>query len=102
MTRRATMVRVDELKQHYVTLFKMVQQKGCKKILQAWLKKCHPKKQASNPYNGGNLAIHYPDYESLNKGKHTVPVYWLHQEDWRNPGTTGCRHREPDHIKRWG
>ncbi|KAL9128114.1 MAG: hypothetical protein Q9217_003135 [Psora testacea] len=101
MTRRATMIRVDEINKHYVTLFKMIQQMGCKKILQAWLKKCHPRKQASNPYNGGSRARSYADYEHLNRGKHTVPVYWLHQEDWRDPESTGCRHREPDHIKKW-
>ena len=98
------MIRVDEIGGYFRVMAQMIQQMGCKKILVAWLKVGHPKKQGTYPYNGGgekNAKI-YLDYDKFNPGKHSAPRYWLQQDDWRNPKGADCRHREPDHIKKWG
>lgn len=102
MGKRYVKVPVDQIQHYYRLMFMELRQKGCNKLLVTWLRSAHPKKQASNPYNGGAGADRLPGYDKLNKGRDTVPEYWLHQDDWRNPASTGCRHREPDHIKKWG
>ena len=100
--RHSLKVRVDQIQYYYRLMFMELRQKGCKKILVTWLKAAHPKKQASNPYNGGAGADRLPGYDKSNKGRDTVPPYWLHQDDWKDSRSSGCRHREPDHTKKWG
>ena len=94
-------VRADQIEHFIKVVFRFgIQQKGCKKVLQYWVKKCHPKKQASHPYNGGQKP-RWTDEE--NKGEFTAPPYWPSQKDWRNAGKAkSCRHKEPDHLKKPG
>ena len=95
-------IRVDQIRLHVKMMSHMVQQKGVKKILVTWLKRGHPKKQASYPYNGGREPEKKPGYDKLNPGKNTAPPYWPKQDDWKNPNSDCCRHKEPDHVKKWG
>ena len=93
-------VEVAKLKDlYYPSAFKMIGQLGCRDIAKAWIRKCHPKKQTSNPYNGKGTK---DQSESLHgfKGALTVPDYWPSQEGWK--GGRGCRHIEPDHLFRHG
>ncbi|MDI1491672.1 MAG: hypothetical protein OHK93_002881 [Ramalina farinacea] len=92
-------VRADQIEHFIKVVFRFgIQQKGCKKVLQYWVKKCHPKKQASHPYNGGQKP-RWTDEE--NKGEFTAPPYWPSQKDWRNAEkSNSCRHKEPDHLKK--
>ena len=94
-------VRADQIEHFTKVVFRFgIQQKGCKKVLQYWVKKCHPKKQATHPYNGGQKP-RWTDEE--NKGEFTAPPYWPSQKDWRNAReSNGCRHKEPDHLKKPG
>ncbi|ETN40305.1 uncharacterized protein HMPREF1541_04581 [Cyphellophora europaea CBS 101466] len=64
--------------------FKAVQQVGCRTIAKVWIKKIHPKKQSTHPYNGG-LPRDLP-----NDANRTRPPYW----------PPGVIHKEPDHIDR--
>lgn len=84
---------------YYDKAFRSINQIACKYIGKRWLKTCHPKKQTSNPYNGGKLGK-----ESMEKfgymGGLTKPDYWPSDHGWRSG--QGCRHREPDHVKKLG
>ena len=95
-------VNVGDIGAKYKDMFKLLRQKGCKKIVQAWLRRAHHQKQSLYPYNGGSDAESHPDYDPDNRGKHTAPPYWPSQDDWRNPEGSGCRHKEPDHQKKHG
>lgn len=103
-------IRVSEIRGTMVDILKKLQQKGLKQVLKAMLRKCHPQKQATFPYNGGKLQEQKrikrdPEYDDRNPGLHTAPDYWLHQDDWKPDHghvPTGCRHREPDHIYKPG
>lgn len=79
--------------------FKSLGQLACKDILRAWIKKGHPNKQTSNPYNGGPTKR-----ESMHKhgfgGAIKAPGYWPSYEGWREG--LGCRHLEPDHLWKKG
>ena len=99
---KPTCIKIEDIWSQFRGMAHLIQQKGCKKVLVAWLKVGHPKKQGNNPYNGGSKAKERPNYDKLNPGKHTAPIYWLQQDDWRNPQGADCRHREPDHVKKWG
>ncbi|KAL6712780.1 hypothetical protein ACLMJK_009621 [Lecanora helva] len=79
---------------YYIQAFKLIGQLGCKDIVKAWIKFCHPKKQSTHPYNGGKEKGTSKD----DQGAQTAPEYWPLQDGWRSGN--GCRHREPDHIKR--
>ena len=94
-------VRADQVEHFTKVVFRFgIQQKGCKKVLQYWLRKCHPKKQATHPYNGGQK--HGWDDEE-NKGEHTAPPYWPKQKGWLHAEENkSCRHKEPDHLKKGG
>ncbi len=91
--------RVSNLKGYFIIALKMLGQLACKDIAKAWIKMGHPRKQTTNPYNGGNTKE-----ESLRlygfEGALTTPIYWPPWEGWRD--CEGCRHREPDHIKKPG
>ena len=103
-------VRICEIHGTMVDILKKLQQKGLKQVLKAWLRKCHPQKQANFPYNGGKQQEQKrlngdPDYDDKNPGLLTAPDYWLGQRDWKphhGHVPTGCRHREPDHIYKPG
>ncbi len=92
-------IKVANLQAYFVTAFKMLGQLGCKDIAKAWIKMGHPKKQTTHPYNGGKTKK-----ESLRRfgfeGALRTPHYWPPWERWRD--CEGCRHREPDHIKKPG
>ena len=94
-------VRADEVDRFVRVLFRYgIQQKGCKKILQYWIKMGHPKKQATHPYNGGQKQRWSDDD---NKGQYTAPPYWPSQLNWsKEENTITCRHKEPDHLRKWG
>ena len=87
-----------------------IQQKGLKRVLKAWLSKCHPQKQARFPYNGGKdqelkRKNGDSDYDNLNPGLLTAPDYWPSQTDWlaeHGHEPTGVRHKEPDHLLKPG
>ena len=101
-SKKVISIRVDEIRPYLRTMSHMIQQKGIKKILVTWLKRGHPKKQANFPYNGGLSPESRPGYDNLNPGKDTAPPYWPKQDDWRNPKSNCCRHKETDHVKKWG
>lgn len=93
-------IEVSRLKiEYYPIALKMVGQLNCKDISKAWIKWCHPRKQTTHPYNGGSTKrdsrICY-GYE----GGFTVPSYWPSHVGWQKG--EGCRHKEPDHIKKPG
>ena len=87
-----------------------IQQKGLKRMIKAWLSKCHPQKQAKFPYNGGKIQEDKkkrgdPTYDACNPGLRTAPDYWPPQENWLSEHgreSTGVRHKEPDHLLRPG
>lgn len=92
-------IKVSNLREYFFTAFKMLGQLACKDIAKAWIKMGHPKKQSTNPYNGGNTKE-----ESLRRfgfeGALKTPSYWAPWVGWQDG--KGSRHREPDHIKKLG
>lgn len=80
--------------------FRLMQQTNCKTIAKAWIGKREPQKQTTHPYNGrkkrGNPTR---TYDLDNVGESTKPDWWPPTEGWPYKG---CRHREPDHIKKSG
>ena len=103
------MVRVDNrerIGEFYVDALQQIGQTFGKKIMKAWIIVKHPSKQSTNPYNGGlnkrqlvgDLAVQGIDRE--NPGEHTSPPWWCTQKNWRQG--KGCRHKEPDHLKKPG
>ena len=76
----------------YETRFRQIQQLSCKTIAKAWIKTVESKKQVRHPYNGGKLAKEYGAARGTG-GELTKPDWWPR---------FGCRHREPDHVKRDG
>ncbi len=97
-------IRVDdvvELDGIMDTRLQLMQQTSCKLVAKAWIKVHEPQKQTKYPYNGGILqeeAIR--QYGGKNLGELTKPPWWPSTEGWPNNG--GCRHREPDHLKKPG
>ena len=95
-------IEVDRLKDDYYSVaFRLIGQLGCKDLVKAWIKKCHPKKQTSNPYNGGKSKSRSMALYGFG-GAYKVPDYWPPQEGWDLKDAEGCRHKEPDHIKKPG
>lgn len=98
-------LRVDSLEDWYDFAFRSMSQLALKDIAKAWIRICVPKKQSTNPYNGGRRAA-----ESLARwpgtnytGHFTKAIWWPKDVGWDDiDGATGCRHREPDHIKKHG
>ena len=96
-------VRIDDLEkiEEFIDIrFRLMQQTGCRTIAKAWIGRREPQKQTFHPYNGrtkeeGVSGIH--DYN--NAGERTKPDWWPPTDGWPR---RGCRHREPDHIKKSG
>ncbi|KAK4946209.1 hypothetical protein LTR10_014721 [Elasticomyces elasticus] len=83
----ALQVRVDDrerLERWFREAFVAMQQVACRTIAKIWIKRIHPKKQSTHPYNGG-----MPRGEPLDPNR-TRPPYW----------PAHVIHREPDHIGR--
>ncbi|EXJ79950.1 hypothetical protein A1O3_08236 [Capronia epimyces CBS 606.96] len=83
----ASQIRVDDrekLEQWFEQAFLTLQQVACRLVAKIWIKKIHPKKQSTHPYNGG-----MPRGEPADSNR-TKPPYWPKH----------VIHREPDHIGR--
>ncbi|EXJ83851.1 hypothetical protein A1O1_07479 [Capronia coronata CBS 617.96] len=83
----ASQIRVDDrekLEQWFEQAFLTLQQVACRLVAKIWIKKIHPKKQSTHPYNGG-----MPRGEPADSNR-TKPPYW----------PKNVIHREPDHIGR--
>lgn len=92
-------IKIRDLLEWYTTALKMMGQLACKDIGKIWIKACHPKKQTTHPYNGGAT-----NKKSLRLygfgGALTKPDWWPPMVGWEEG--KGCRHQEPDHIKKPG
>ena len=99
-------VRVDSLDTYWFQMFEALTQDGMKSVLRAWIQKCHPSKQTSNPYRGRKQAEALPHadayHQRLNPGYHTAPEYWPTQEQWYDEDKLACRHLEPYHVLKKG
>lgn len=79
--RRAIVIGNEEqVRNYYHNRFTVVQQTACKIIGKAFVKVIAPKKQANNPYTGGDA---------------TVPDWW--PKPWGPGEKDKVRHTEPDH-----
>ena len=85
---------------YYYFAFCSTNQLVCKDISKAWIRLCHPKKQSTHPYNGGKSSSKRSEAEFYYKGHFSAPDYWPFDEGWQNG--RGCRHLEPDHLKKPG
>lgn len=85
---------------YYDNALRSISQLVCKGIVKAWIKVCHPKKQTTHPYNGGKTGGERSRAEYGYLGHYTMPDYWPSDENWLMGW--GCRHREPDHVKKAG
>ena len=96
-------VKVSDLHHvYYTTAFRSINQLCCKDISKAWIRLCHPKKQTTHPYNGGKTGRRSKS-ELRYQGHYTAPDYWPSDENWDGlPVPSGCRHKEPDHLKKPG
>ncbi|KEF60596.1 uncharacterized protein A1O9_02157 [Exophiala aquamarina CBS 119918] len=74
----------EQLEKWFREAFLTMQQVACRLVAKVWIKKIHPKKQSTHPYNGGMPRDQPPD------SNRTRPPYW----------PIGVIHREPDHIGR--
>ena len=80
---------------------KQMQQDACKKVAKAWIKGKEPRKQSQYPYNGGGTKEESQRlHGDENPGELTKPPWWCRTEGWQHG--EGCRHREPDHLKKAG
>ena len=70
----------EQIKEFYVQRFTCIQQTACKSIGKAFVKTISSKKQATNPYTGGDA---------------TAPAWW--PKPWGPGERDKVRHREPDH-----
>ncbi|KIW38400.1 hypothetical protein, variant 2 [Exophiala oligosperma] len=83
----ALQIRVDDhdkLQRWFKEAFVAMQQVACRIIAKMWIKRIHPRKQSTHPYNGG-----VPRSEHRNPER-TRPPYW----------PSNVPHKEPDHIGR--
>ena len=93
--------RQSTLRLFYRNRFCCIKQKACREICKAWIATVHPKKQATNPYNGGKARA-YLGLKPKSKEAHELrkPKWWPTREDWW-PADKECRHIEPDHQLKW-
>ena len=78
-----------------------MKQANCKKVAKAWIKLKEPRKMVKYPYNGGATKEEAKrKYGEKNPGELTKPSWWCQTKGWQRG--EGCRHREPDHVKRAG
>jgi hypothetical protein len=75
----------EAVSEFYDHRFKSVQQTACKEIAKAFVKLVAPKKQANNPYTGGDS---------------TLPDWW--PGNWGPGEKDKTRHVEPDHLWKRG
>ena len=93
-------IRYDQIYElFYGPNFMFIGQLACKDIGRAWIKMCHPRKQSQHPYNGGPTVARSLREHGY-KGAYTKPNWWPADEGWRQG--FGCRHIEPDHLKKLG
>ena len=101
-------IRVDQLDEFYWRSFRSINQSACKRILKAWIRKCHPKKQNDFPYNGSTSKRKQKKSDRIYGylGHYSKPDYWPSDNGWRKSKYQqyqgGVRHREPDHIGKEG
>ena len=90
----------DVGRDYYEVAFRSINQLCCKDINKAWIRVGQPKKQTSHPYNGGKTSTERSlrEYEYL--GHYSMPDYWPSDVNWQ--AGWGCRHREPDHVRKAG
>ncbi|KAL8990631.1 MAG: hypothetical protein Q9177_000760 [Variospora cf. flavescens] len=84
----------ERITEYYCKAVEHAGQSVLKPVLKAWIKLREPSKQSQHPYNGGSTKSDDPK----NLGLYTAPPWWPSQNGWREG--RGCRHREPDHIKK--
>ena len=96
-------IRVDNLekiKEFIDICFRLMQQTNCKITAKAWILKREPQKQTTHPYNGRRKTESFSKtHEPDNAGESTKPDWWPPTHGWPQ---RGCRHREPDHLKKSG
>ena len=97
------LIKVSELHSHYYAhAFRAINQLACKDIGKSWIRIAQPKKQTTHPYNGGRCGA--DKRKSIAEhgylGHFTMPDYWPSDAGWQQG--LGCRHREPDHVKKPG
>ena len=96
-------VRIDDLDkiEEFIDIrFRLMQQTGCRTIAKAWIGRREPQKQTFHPYNGRTKEEGLSGIQDQNNaGERTKPHWWPPTENWPR---RGCRHREPDHIKKSG
>lgn len=85
---------------YYEVAFRSINQLCCKDINKAWIRVGQPKKQTSHPYNGGKTSTEKSQAEHGYLGHYSMPDYWPSDENWTVGW--GCRHREPDHVRKSG
>lgn len=90
----------DVLKDYYEVAFRCINQLCCKDISKAWIHLGQPRKQTSHPYNGGKSSVERSKEEHDYLGHYSMPDYWPSDANWK--AGWGCRHREPDHVKKAG
>lgn len=84
----------DRVDEEVDILLRRLQQDGCQMLAKGWIRAIEPRKQFKYPYNGGKLKDESIKlYGSANPGALTRPPWWPAE---------GCRHREPDHVRKEG
>lgn len=87
-------VRVDRIDEVLELALEALNQKGVKKLVQAWIDRQEPNKQSNHPYNGGKQRKRKgPGYDPTNPVQSSIPDWWP---------LDVCRHKEPDHLWKEG
>lgn len=97
------LIKVSELlSRYYIPAFRSINQLACKDIVKVWIRYAQPKKQTTHPYNGGRSVAEKRRSIDVHGylGHYTMPGYWPSDAGWKDG--LGCRHREPDHVKKPG
>lgn len=82
------------------TRLRLMKQTACKAVAKPWIKAKEPTKQTKHPYNGGSRKKEASSiFGNDNAGELTKPLWWPRTKGWP---TEGCRHKEPDHLKKDG
>lgn len=93
----------ERMNRFFDDALELCQATNLKRIVKAWIKIIHPKKQTSHPYNGGitkNKAIREFGNKDM-AGYYTKPVYWpddvrhLRPDSLNSEGQQTCTFREP-------